>query len=103
MVFHTDSDYRAIGRQSDHKLRGVMVARKDSGIEELADLQDAVIAFPSPAAFGASVIPRAELRNAGISFTPRYGRSHDSVYQAVAKGLILAGGGVTRTWNAAPE
>jgi len=103
VVFHQTSGYRAIAKQANHRLRGILVARKDSGIKALEDLQGATLAFPSPAAFGASVISRAELQNAGVDFTPRYVRSHDSVYQTVAKELIIAGGGVTRTWNAAAD
>lgn len=104
VVFHDAPGYEAIARQKDKKLQGLMVTRKDRPKSGLKDLQGAKIAFPSPAAFGASVIPRAELKKNGIDFTPDYVRSHDSVYRAVALGLHEAGGGVRRTWNTlAPE
>ncbi|WP_425404219.1 phosphate/phosphite/phosphonate ABC transporter substrate-binding protein [Hwanghaeella sp.] len=104
VVFHDAPGYEAIARQKDKKLQGLMVTRKDRPKAGLKDLQGAKIAFPSPAAFGASVIPRAELKKNGIDFTPDYVRSHDSVYRAVALGLHDAGGGVRRTWNTlAPE
>lgn len=104
VVFHDAPGYEAIARQKDKKLQGLMVTRKDRPKSGLKDLQSAKIAFPSPAAFGASVIPRAELKKNGIDFTPDYVRSHDSVYRAVALGLHEAGGGVRRTWNTlAPE
>ena len=48
----------------------------------------------------ASCLPRAELRAEGIDFTPNYVKSHDSVYRAVAAGIVPAGGGVLRTFNA---
>lgn len=103
-VFAEATGYRAIARQADKKLRGLLVVRKDSGIETLDDLSGADIAFPSPGAFGASVVPRAEMRSRGIAFTPNYVKSHDSVYRAVAAGLMPAGGGVLRTLNAvSPE
>jgi phosphonate transport system substrate-binding protein len=57
------------------------------------------VAFPSPAAFAASVLPQAEFRREGIQITPKYVSSHDSVYLAVAAGLYPAGGGVARTLN----
>lgn len=104
VFFHDAVGYDAIARQKDKKLKGLLVTRKDRPKSGLADLQGAKIAFPSPAAFGASVIPRAELRKQGVDFTADYVKSHDSVYRAVALGLHDAGGGVRRTWNTlAPE
>jgi len=99
VVFHDETGYEAIARQKDRKLKGLLVTRKDRPKADLTQLQGAKIAFPSPAAFGASVIPRAELRKQGIDFTADYVKSHDSVYRAVALGLYDAGGGVRRTWN----
>lgn len=99
-VFAEESGYRAIARQADKKLRGLIVVRKDSNFETLDDLSGTQVAFPSPGAFGASVVPRAEMRARGIDFTPNYVKSHDSVYRAVAAGLMPAGGGVLRTFNA---
>lgn len=99
-IFADASDYQAVARQADKKLRGLIVVRKDSDVESLDDLDGAEIAFPSPGAFGASVVPRAELRSRGVEFTPNYVKSHDSVYRAVVAGLMPAGGGVLRTFNA---
>jgi len=75
------------------------VVRKDSPLESPRELDGATLAFPAPAAFAASVLPRAYLKGEGIAFTPRYVSSHDSVYRTVAKGLYPAGGGVVRTFN----
>lgn len=103
-IFSEASGYQAVARQSDKKLRGLIVVRKDSPIQSLDDLNGAAVAFPSPGAFGASVVPRAEMRGRGIDFTANYVNSHDSVYRAVVAGLVPAGGGVLRTFNAiSPE
>jgi phosphate/phosphite/phosphonate ABC transporter binding protein len=96
-VFHQAPGYVAFSRQAKRQLRGLIVVRKDSSIKALRDLNGLTVAFPSPAAFGASVIPRAEMKAAGIAIEPRYVVSHDSVYRAVAAGLVPAGGGVART------
>ena len=99
VIFNESAGYTAFAKQAGHRLKGILVARKDSKLEELEDLQGLQLAFPSPAAFGASVIPRAELAVAGVTFSPVYVNSHDSVYMSVAAGLFSAGGGVLRTWN----
>ena len=101
-VFHEVAGYQAIARVRDKRLKGILVARKNAKSVQLADLSGQSVAFPSPAAFGASVIPRAELKARGIDVTPNYVKSHDSVYRAVAAGLMPAGGGVMRTFNNIP-
>lgn len=102
-VVHQSAGYEAFAHQADKKLKGILVARADSSIEALTDLNGQKIAFPSPAAFGASVVPRAELSADQVDFEPLYVKSHDSVYRAVALGLVAAGGGVVRTFGNVPQ
>ena len=101
--FHDISGYEAIAHRSQKKLKGILVARRDSDINGISDLGGGTIAFPSPAAFGASVLPRAELSQKNILFAPKYVSSHDSVYRTVASGIMEAGGGVMRTFKTIPE
>jgi len=98
-VFHREPGYQAFARQKDKKIKGILVVRKDSPLKMLNELADQKLAFPSPAAFAASVLPRAQLTNDKIPFKPTYVSSHDSVYLNVARGLFPAGGGVMRTFN----
>jgi phosphonate transport system substrate-binding protein len=91
--------YRAIAKVANKKIKGVLVVRKDSGIRSLDQLSGATLAFPSPAAFAASLLTRAELLNRDIDIRAKYVNSHDSVYRNVAKGLVPAGGGIVRTFN----
>lgn len=100
--FHDAPGYIAFAHQRGQKLKGIVVAAKTGGVANLADLDGKTLAFPSPAALGASVLPRAELALRQIQFTPQYVKSHDSVYRAVAAGLYPAGGGVMRTFDAMP-
>ena len=98
-IFSQEPGYEAIARQSDVQLRGVIVARIGSEYAEISDLDGETLAFPSPGAFGASILNRALLSSEDIEFSPSYVSSHDSVYRSVAAGLMAAGGGVTRTFN----
>lgn len=102
-VFHENPGYLPLLTHKDQQLKGILVARKDSGIASLKDLQGMELAFPAPAAFAATIIPQATLHQQGIAFTSQYVSSHDSVYLSVAKGLYKAGGGVQRTFNAMPQ
>lgn len=98
-VFSQAPGYRAIARQKDKKIKGIVVVRKDSPLASLSELEGAELAFPSPAAFAASVLPRARLQRDNIHYQPNYVSSHDSVYLGVSKGVFPAGGGVMRTFN----
>ena len=99
VVFSKSVGYNAIAKQQGKTIRGVIVAKTGSEIESIQDLQGAQLAFPAPAAFAASILPRAELKKNGISFTPKYVSSHDSVYLNVSRGFFPAGGGIQRTLN----
>lgn len=99
VVFNEVPGYQALARAKDQRLQGLMVVRKNSSIKNLKDLNGQTLVFPAPAAFAASILPRAELRRQGINFTPRFVSSHDSVYLAVEKDLFAAGGGINRTWE----
>lgn len=98
-IFSREVSYKAIARQAKKRLKGVIVARIDTGVDEIPDLSGSQVAFPSPGAFGASILTRSTLSDNDIEFEPNYVKSHDSVYRAVAAGLFPAGGGVTRTFN----
>ena len=99
VVFEQLANYKAFAKQAKKSIVGLLVVHRDSKITTLSDLNNLPIAFPSPAAFAASVLPRAELKRRGIAFTPHYVSSHDSVYLNVAKGFFPVGGGIARTLN----
>lgn len=98
-VFSKKPGYIAFAKALDKKIKGILVVRKDSPITDLHQLADKSIAFPAPAAFAASVLPRTYLAESAIPITPKYVSSHDSVYRNVAKGIYPAGGGVMRTFR----
>lgn len=97
VVYHEYAGYRAFAHQANKQLVGLIVSKAGSHMRNLEALEGQDIAFPAPAAFAATVIPRAELNNKGISYTPSFVRSHDSVYRNVARGFMVAGGGIERT------
>ena len=99
VVFSQTTGYRAVAHRADARLKGLIIVNQDSAVTSLAQLEGERIAFPSQAAFAASILVRAELRAAGIDYTPVYTRSHESGYLAVARDLLVAAGGVNRTFG----
>jgi len=91
-------------RDGSRMLQGIIVVKKDSSYQRLADLQSKTIAFPSPNALGASLVVRSAFFEAGLTeFMPKYVQTHSSVYLHVATGLTDAGGGVLSTLHAQPK
>lgn len=96
-VFHKKPGYAAIAKERNKQIEGIIVVRSDSPIQSVRELDGKDMAFPSPAAFAATILPLAELKRQGISVIPRFVSSHDSVYLNVVRGLASAGGGIKRT------
>jgi phosphonate transport system substrate-binding protein len=103
VVFSQQPGYLALAKQKDKRIKGVIVANAKSDIRSIQDLSGKRLAFPAPAAFAASILPRAELKQHGVEFTPQYVLSHDSVYLNVSKAFFIAGGGITRTLSNMPD
>jgi phosphonate transport system substrate-binding protein len=100
VVFSEHSGYRALAHEKDKRIQGIIVTHKDSGIKAIGQLRGKRLAFPSHAAFAASILPRAEFKKQDSDIESRYVGSHDSVYHLVARKRYPAGGGINRTFNA---
>ena len=98
-VFNQTPGYVAMAHQSDKRIKGIVVVRKDSDVHSLEALDGQRLAFPSPAAFAATILPKANMAKMGLDIDAKYVSSHDSVYMAVSRGLLPAGGGIIRTFN----
>ncbi len=103
-AFHKKPGYQAIAKAANKRIKGIVVVRKDSHVTQLSQLEGETLAFPSPAAFAATILPTTYFSKIGLNITPKYVSSHDSVYRAVAQGHFPAGGGVVRTFkNMTPD
>jgi len=100
VVFNAAPGYRALARDRDQRIKGIMVVAQGAPYVALEDLANRELAFPAPGAFAASILTRAELERRGIPFQTRFVASHDSVYLNVAGGHFAAGGGIRRTLEA---
>lgn len=100
LLANDSQGYRPLIRDIGRKLHGILVVRRDSGINSVRDLEGAKIAFPAPNALGASLLMRANLSNDyNIKFNPIYVKTHSSVYLNVVVQQTSAGGGVQKTLN----
>ncbi|MGD9210653.1 MAG: phosphate/phosphite/phosphonate ABC transporter substrate-binding protein, partial [Desulfobacteraceae bacterium] len=98
-VYHSNPGYLAFAKEKDKRIQGIVVVKEDSSYKDISELSGLTLAFPAPAAFAATVLPRAYFLQNNIHVTPKYVSSHDSVYRSVAQGIYPAGGGIMRTFN----
>jgi phosphonate transport system substrate-binding protein len=104
VVFHSKPGYEVLAMESDKKLEGIVVAKAGSSISKVEQLKGKKVAFPSPNAFAASVLIQKALNDQlKLEVEPVYVNSHDSVFQNVAAGLFVAGGGVEKTFSELPS
>ena len=99
-VMHRKYAYVPLVRSNARQLKGIIVARKNSGIDSIQQLNGKTISFPGKNAFAASLYIRSILKNKlKINIKTKYIAGHDNVYRSVVSGRSLAGGGVYRTLN----
>ena len=94
---HQSVGYQVFAKEKDTVLKGIVVVQKNSPYQKLEDLAGKTIAFPGPISFAATVLPLLQFKNPGVNITPLYIGSHEGVYNNVARGLHVAGGGVAKT------
>ena len=89
--------YIPLIRDGSKPLRGLLVVRKDSPIRSIRELNGLPVAFPSPNAFAATLLPRVLLARQGITIKPVFETTHSNVYRSVALAMLPAGGGINNT------
>ena len=94
--------YTSLVREEGRKLKGIVVVKKNSQIKSLEDLRNKRIGFPGETAFAATILVQKKFEKQNIEIVPVYVKSHDSVFQNVISGLLLAGGAINRTFDGLP-
>ena len=93
--------YRGLA-QRQKSLKGILVVRQN-GPANIYGLIGKTIAFPSPRAFGATLLTRSDLKRTGINHNVAYLGTHESAYRAVTRGQFVAAGGVIRSFQTLPD
>lgn len=80
------SGYRVFGKMGDdHHFRGIILVRRDSGIDSIGDLKGKAISYPAPTALAATLMPQYYLRTHGLDVT----RDTRSVYVGTQESVIM--------------
>jgi len=88
--------YRVFGKMADDDdFRGIILVRRDSGINTVADLKGKAVSYPAPTALAATMMPQYYLHTHGIDINHdienRYVGSQESSIINVLRGHVAAG------------
>lgn len=100
--------YRVFGKMGeDEKFRGIIIVRKDSGINRVADLKGKIVSFPAPTALAATMMPLYYLHTHGLDvnadITRLFSGSQESSIMNVYLGKSTAGATWPPPWQAFAE
>lgn len=97
-------NYKVFGKMGDDSIfRGLLLVRKDSGIENITQLRGNIISFPSATALAACMQPQHEMQRLGLpfgSYEASYVGSQESSIMNVLLGNSKAGGTWPTPWLA---
>jgi phosphonate transport system substrate-binding protein len=95
--------YRVFGKMApDEDFRGIILVRRDSGIETLADLKGKTVAFPAPTTVGSTMLTQYFLQTHGVDVKRDihsvYVRSQESCILNVYHRFAAAAGSRPQPW-----
>jgi phosphonate transport system substrate-binding protein len=96
--------YRVFAKMGDDDhFRGIIIVRRDSGIQSVADLRGKVISYPAPTALAAAMLPQAFLQEQGLDVMQDtksiYVGSQESSIMNVVLGTSAAGATWPPIWQ----
>ena len=93
--------YEPLIRSTTGALRGVLIGSREKKGITLKKLKDLTLYLPAPNAFGASLLVRSTLQQAGTSLPIRYVNTHSNTYAAVVQDPSSVGGMIRKTFEQA--
>jgi len=82
----------------DEKFRGIILVRKDSGINTVADLKGKTVSFPAPTALAATMMPLEYLHTHGLDVNHDITRLFSGSQESSIMNVILGKSAAGATW-----
>ena len=100
-----DRGYRVFGKMApDQDFRGLILVRRDAGIERVDDLKGRAVAYPAPTALAATLLPQHYLHTRGLDVNRdidnRYVGSQESAIEVLRRGQVAAAATWPVPWEA---
>lgn len=104
-VIAADNGYKIFGKMGDDEnFRGIILVRKDGGINEVKDLRGKTVSYPAPTALAATMMPQWYLHKHGLDLehdiTNIYAGSQESSIMNIYLGKVAAAATWPPPWRA---
>jgi len=86
------ANYQVLLRPAAEAIRGQIVTLADSPIQNLSDLADQTVGFPSRAAFVGYAVPMEQLLRRAIPVLPVFGGNQEGIMAQLKAGKVIAAG-----------
>ncbi len=91
--------YRVFGKMGDDdQFRGLLIVRKDGGIEKVSDLKGKVVSFPARSALAATLMPLWFLRENGLDVNDGIQRLFSGSQESSIMNVYLGRSAAAATW-----
>lgn len=85
-ILAEDKDYKIFGKMGDDEnFRGIILVRKDSGINQVIDLKGKKVSYPAPTALAATMLPQHFIHTHGLDVN----KDTESVYVGSQESSIM--------------
>ena len=98
-VTSTQYGYDIFGKMGDDdNFRGIILVRKDSGIEKVEDLKGKTVSYPAPTALAATMMPQWYLHTHGIDINKDITNSYVGSQESSIMNVFLGKSAAASTW-----
>lgn len=98
-VTSTEHGYKIFGKMGDDdNFRGIILVRKDSGIESVEDLRGKNVSYPAPTALAATMMPQWYLHTHGIDINKDITNSYVGSQESSMMNVYLGKSAAASTW-----
>ena len=94
-----DHGYHVFAKMGeDDKFRGIIIVRKDSGINKVTDLKGKIVSFPAPTALAATMMPLYYLHTHGLDVNQDIKRLFSGSQESSIMNVYLGKSSAGATW-----
>lgn len=82
----------------DHNFRGIILVRKDSNINEVADLKGKIVSYPAPTALAATMMPQYYIQSHGVDVMKDIDNRYVGSQESSIMNVYLKHSSAAATW-----
>lgn len=98
-IVSTQHGYKIFGKMGDDEnFKGIILVRKDSGIEKVSDLKGKIVSYPAPTALAATMMPQWYLHTHGIDINNEIKNSYVGSQESSIMNVYLKKSAAASTW-----